>query len=53
MIPEDELDANGQSVYGMTLRGDHRYDTHGSMGLEPSEDFQSDDEPSAQDHTVL
>ena len=51
---EDEVDIHGQSVYGQRPRGDHRYDTKGQMGLDPDlDDFLSDREPTAQDHTTL
>ena len=48
------MDANGRSVYGEVARGDHRYDTKGDMGLDPdSDEFHSDNEPNAEDHTTL
>ncbi|CAJ1329966.1 unnamed protein product [Effrenium voratum] len=51
---EDETDINGKSVYGEKERGDHRYDSAGPLGLEPDADeYASDDEPTAQDHTVM
>lgn len=49
---EEEVDVNGKSVYGEKEQGDHRYDTFGVMGVDPDEDeYASDDEPMAQDHT--
>ena len=51
---EEEVDATGRSVYGEMTLGDHRYDTRGDMGLDPDSDgFQSDGEPTAEDHTTL
>ncbi|CAJ1390845.1 unnamed protein product [Effrenium voratum] len=51
---EDETDINGISVYGKNERGDHRYDSHGPLGLQPDPDeYASENEPTAQDHTVL
>ena len=49
---EEEVDVNGKSVYGEKEKGDHRYDTHGVLGLEPDEEeYASDDEVMAEDHT--
>mmetsp|Transcript_99741 Transcript_99741/g.257713 ORF Transcript_99741/g.257713 Transcript_99741/m.257713 type:complete len:504 (+) Transcript_99741:78-1589(+) len=51
---EDEVDIHGNSVYGEADKGDHRYDTHGTMGLDPdSDEHDSEDEPNAKDHTVF
>ncbi|OLP88477.1 Crt-like 3 [Symbiodinium microadriaticum] len=51
---KEEVDATGRSVYGEMTLGDHRYDTRGDMGLDPDSDgFQSDGEPTAEDHTTL
>ena len=51
MLCQDEVDDRGESVYGEKVHGDHRYDTHGHMGLDPSESFS--DELAAEDHTTL
>ncbi|CAJ1358487.1 unnamed protein product [Effrenium voratum] len=46
---EDETDINGISVYGKNERGDHRYDSHGPLGLQPDPDeYASENEPTAQ-----
>jgi len=51
---EEEKDKNGKSVYGGEQSGDHRYDEHGAMGLDPnSEDFDPSDEPTAKSHSLM
>merc|ERR1712032_716750 len=50
---EDETDKDGTTIYGTKDKGDHRYDDHGPMGLEPESDYDTDEEPTAMDHTVM
>lgn len=47
---EEETDIDGNSVYAEKPKGDHRYDEHGPMGLDPESDYDSEDEPEAESH---
>jgi len=47
---EEETDVDGNSVYAEKPKGDHRYDEHGPMGLDPESDYESEDEPEAESH---
>eukprot|EP00931_Biecheleriopsis_adriatica_P056586 TRINITY_DN33533_c0_g1_i1.p1 TRINITY_DN33533_c0_g1~~TRINITY_DN33533_c0_g1_i1.p1 ORF type:complete len:527 (+),score=93.25 TRINITY_DN33533_c0_g1_i1:93-1583(+) len=51
---EDEADTKGNSVYASKEGGDHRYDEHGRMGLDPdSEAYASEEVETMQDHTLF
>jgi len=50
---EEEVDVDGRTVYGDKKGGDHRYDEHGRMGLDPDSDASSGDEPDASSHTLM
>jgi len=49
---EPEVDTHEESTLGFKQGGDHRYDKHGPMGLDPDSDgFDASDEPFAATHT--
>ena len=51
---EEETDMSGQTALGVKEPGDHRYDEHGKMGVDPdSEEFDSADEHDASSHGVF
>lgn len=50
---EEEVDVNGKTVYGEKESGDHRYDAHGALGIDPDSEFTSDEEPDAMSHGIL
>ena len=49
LLPPEKGGKTGISVYGKNERGDHRYDSHGPLGLQPDPDeYASENEPTAQ-----